>query len=95
MPSARNALIWSVTTIDPSSAAIPEPTRPVSISAVSTGPSSLIIDALISRPTTERPPNWSSVRPLCRASAAPVKKPVSTTTVSEPTPIRSNCSQIS
>ncbi len=36
---------------------MPDPTRPVSISAVSTGPSSLIIDALISRPTTERPPN--------------------------------------
>ena len=33
---------------------MPEPTRPVSISAVSTGPSSLIIDALISRPTTDR-----------------------------------------
>ena len=27
VPSARRALIWSVTTIDPSSAAIPEPTR--------------------------------------------------------------------
>ncbi len=33
VPSARSALIWSVTTIDPSSAAMPEPTRPVSISA--------------------------------------------------------------
>ena len=31
---------------------MPDPTRPVSISAVSTGPSSLIIDALTSRPTT-------------------------------------------
>ena len=44
---------------------MPEPTRPVSISAVSTGPSSLIIDALTSRPTTGRAPNWSSVSPLC------------------------------
>ena len=33
VPSARSALIWSVTTIDPSSAAMPDPTRPVSISA--------------------------------------------------------------
>ena len=57
VPSARSALIWSVTTIEPSSAAMPDPTRPVSISAVSTGPSSLIIDALTSRPTTGRAPN--------------------------------------
>ena len=57
VPSARKALIWSVTTIEPSSAAMPEPTRPVSISPVSTGPSSLIIEALTSRPTTGRAPN--------------------------------------
>ena len=57
VPSARSALIWSVTTIEPSSAAMPEPTRPASISAVSTGPSSLIIEALISRPTKGRAPN--------------------------------------
>ena len=57
VPSARSALIWSVTTIEPSSAAMPEPMRPVSISAVSTGPSSLTIDALTSRPTTGRAPN--------------------------------------
>ena len=36
--------------MEPSSAAMPDPTRPASISAVSTGPSSLIIDALTSRP---------------------------------------------
>src|SRR6185503_6359956 len=53
VPSARSALIWSVTTIEPSSAAMPEPTRPVSISPVSTGPSSLIIDALTRRPRAE------------------------------------------
>ena len=63
VPSARSALIWSVTTIEPSSAAMPEPTRPASISPVSTGPSSLTIDALTSRPTNGRAPNWSSVMP--------------------------------
>ena len=57
VPSARSALIWSVTTIDPSSAAMPDPTRPVSIRPVSTGPSSLTIDALTRRPTTGRAPN--------------------------------------
>ena len=57
VPSDRSAAICSVTTIDPSSAAMPDPTRPVTISAVSTGPSSLTIDALTSRPTIERAPN--------------------------------------
>ncbi len=36
---------------------MPEPTRPATISPVSTGPSSLTIDALTSRPTIERAPN--------------------------------------
>ena len=57
VPRARSALICSVTTIEPSSAAMPDPTRPASINAVSTGPSSLIIDALIRRPTNGRAPN--------------------------------------
>src|SRR5688572_2222129 len=63
VPSARKAAICSVTIIEPSSAAIPEPTRPASINAVSTGPSSLIIEALISRPTNGRAPNSSSAMP--------------------------------
>ncbi len=42
---------------EPSSAAMPEPTRPATISPVSTGPSSLTIEALTSRPTIERAPN--------------------------------------
>ena len=57
VPSARSAAIWSVTIIEPSSAAIPDPTRPATIRPVSTGPSSLTIDALTSRPTIERAPN--------------------------------------
>ncbi len=57
VPRARSALTWSVTTIDPSSAAMPDPTRPANISAVSTGPSSRIIEALTSRPTSVRAPN--------------------------------------
>ena len=66
---------------------MPEPTRPASMRPVSTGPSSLTIDALTSRPTNGRAPNWSSVMPDCRASTAPVKKPASVTTVSDPIPI--------
>src|SRR4030095_6949021 len=40
VPSARMASICCDTTIDPNSAEIAEPTRPVTISAHSTGPSS-------------------------------------------------------
>ena len=74
---------------------MPDPTRPAIISAVSTGPSSLIIDAPTRRPTSGRAPNWSSVKPDCSASTAPVKSPVSSTTVSDPTPMASNCSTMS
>ena len=38
VPSARMALICSVTSIEPNSDAIPEPTRPATIKAASTGP---------------------------------------------------------
>ena len=51
VPSTRSASICCVTTIEPSSAAMPEPTRPVTISAVSTGPSSRTMDTQTSRPT--------------------------------------------
>jgi len=70
---------------------MPEPTRPATIRPVSTGPSSFTIDALISRPTIDRAPNWSSVIPELSASTIPVKRPASRTTVSEPMPIESNC----
>ena len=50
-PSTRRASICWVTTIEPSSAAIPDPTRPVTISAVSTGPSSRTIEMQTRRPT--------------------------------------------
>ena len=51
VPSTRRASICWVTTIEPSSAAMPEPTRPVTISAVSTGPSSRTMETHTSRPT--------------------------------------------
>ena len=50
-PSTRRASICWVTTIEPSSAAMPEPTRPVTMSAVSTGPSSRTIEMQTRRPT--------------------------------------------
>jgi hypothetical protein len=46
-----------VTIIDPSSAAMPDPTRPATMSPVRTGPSSFTIEALTRRPTIDRAPN--------------------------------------
>ena len=68
---------------------IAEPARLANNRPATTGPSSFTIDALTSRPTIDRAPNWSSVMPDCSASTAPVKKPVRITTVSEPRPMMS------
>ena len=57
---ARRASTCSVTVIEPSSAVIPEPTRPPTISAVSTGPSSRTSDSDTTRPTNIFPPKASS-----------------------------------
>ncbi len=51
VPRERIASICWVTTIEPSSAAIPEPTRPDTMSAVSTGPSSRIMESDTILPT--------------------------------------------
>jgi hypothetical protein len=51
LPSTLRASICCVTAIDPSSAAMPEPTRPVTIRAVSTGPSSRTMEMQTRRPT--------------------------------------------
>ena len=56
VPSARSALICSVTIIDPSSAAMPDPTRPVTISAVSTGPE------LLDHRGADQPPDGGRAR---------------------------------
>ena len=94
VPSERIASICSVTTIDPSSLAMPDALRPETIRLVSTGPSSVIMDRLTNCPVNEAAPNCSSVDADCKARTAPVKKPVSTTMGSEPTPILSACTNI-
>jgi hypothetical protein len=53
------------------------------------------MDALTSLPTIDRAPNWSSVKPDWSASTIPVNRPVRSTTVSDPTPMASNCSIVS
>ena len=94
-PIARMASICSVTFMEPSSLAMPLEFRPATIKPVSTGPSSRTIENDTSWPVSESEPNCCSVPEVCSASTAPVKKPVSTTMGSDPTPIRSACSSVS
>ena len=71
VPSARMASICSVTIIEPSSLAMPEALRPETISAVNTGPSSLIIEKLTSSPVNAAAPNCVSDAADCSASTPP------------------------
>jgi len=78
----------SVTRIDPSSAAMALPARPVTMRPVRTGPSSRSIE----RATTEPmyPSAWNREKPLnvWRARTPPVKSAVRTTTGTESAPTR-------
>ena len=95
VPSARIASICSVTTIDPSSEAMPEALRPETIKPVSTGPSSLIMEKETSCPVMALAPNCASEVDVWRASTPPVKNPVSRTIGIEPTPMESACVKMS
>ncbi len=57
---ARRASTCSVTVIDPSSAVMPEPTRPPTMRAVNTGPSSRTSERDTTRPMKAFPPKASS-----------------------------------
>ncbi len=72
----RSASTCSVTVIEPSSAVMPEPTRPPTMSAVRTGPSSRTSERATTRPTNCFPPNASSEYAVCSASTMPVKSAV-------------------
>jgi phospholipid/cholesterol/gamma-HCH transport system permease protein len=91
VPRVLRASICSVTRMDPIWAAIPEPTRPATISPASTGPSSRIIDPATRRPMYIVAPNWAICTLDCSASTIPVKNPVSSTMPSDFTPISSIC----
>ena len=82
-----SASICSVTRIVPSSAAIALPTRPASIVAASTGPSSRHIDMLISAPSRVSKPNALNCVYDCTASTMPMNVPVSATTGRLSTPM--------
>ncbi len=83
------ASICSVTFIEPSSDAIPAALRPLTISPVSTGPSSFTMESETSEPVMEMAPNSVSAVADWSARTHPVKKPVSTIMGMEPTPMES------
>ena len=89
------ASICSVTIMEPSSLAMPEALRPETMSAVTTGPISLIMEKLTSWPVKAAAPNWVSVAADCSASTPPRKKPVRMTMGREPTPMMSACMKMS
>src|SRR5690606_8837658 len=84
-----SASICSETRIVPSSVAMAEPARPVTINPVSTGASSRAIDRPMLAPTRLWALKSEKANEIWRAKTAPAKKAVSTTTESEPKPIAS------
>ena len=91
VPSVLRASICSVTFIEPSWAAMPEPTRPATMRPASTGPSSRIMEPATRRPKyIDAPKVWSCTLD-CSASTIPVKRPVSNTIPRDFTPISSIC----
>ena len=95
VPRARMASICSVTCMEPSSLAMPLALRPATIRPVSTGPSSRTMESETSCPVKDKAPKRAREFALCKASTAPVKKPVSMTMGSDPAPIMSACSMVS
>src|SRR5262249_44434277 len=84
--------ICSVTAIVPSSAVMPAPTRPPSMSAVSTGPISRTSEMPTMRDTNILAPNRSMYMPSWSASTIPVNMAVRLTIESDFQPICSSCS---
>ena len=75
-----------MTVIEPSSAVMPEPTRPATMSAVRIGPSSRTSERATTRPTNCFPPNASSEYAVCRARTPPVTNAVMPVIESDLTP---------
>ena len=83
------ASICSVTFIEPSSAPIPAPTRPLTINPVMTGPLSLTIEKMMTAGSIDFAPNCVSVSRVCRERTTPVAAPASATKGNDFDPIAS------
>ncbi len=92
---ARIASTCSVTSIEPSSEAIPEAQRPVTSRLVNVGPSSRTSASDTASPVSEVWPKRTNCEAVCSTITAPIKKPVSRTIGSEPTPMLSIWSKVS
>ena len=95
VPSARIASICSVTTIEPSSDAMPEALRPEIISEVRTGPNSLIIESDTSVPVSAVAPKVASDEEDCRARTRAGKEAGQNDNRDRPTPMMSAWVKIS
>ena len=85
------ASICSVTTMEPSSLAIPDAFRPATINPVSTGPNSRTIESETNWPISVIEPKRCNVFALCTASTAPGEKTAQHDDRQGPTPIKSAC----
>jgi len=83
-----SASICSEIRMMPSSAVSAEPARPVTKTAVSTGPSSRTRAMPTAGPTKASEPTRCSVRKTWRPSAMPVKAPVRITMLSDLKPMK-------
>ena len=86
-----SASICSVTRMVPSSAAIALPTRPLTISAVSTGASSRVSDRVTMAPMRLSAPKREKPMFACTAKTMPVKMPVTITINRDSTPTKCIC----
>ena len=95
VPIARIASTCSVTSIDPSSDAIPVAHRPVTSNPVNAGPSSRTSAIATTSPVSEVCPNRMNCDPVCSTMTAPIKNPDNRMIGSDPAPIKSICSRVS
>ena len=89
-PDASMASICSVTRMEPSSAPIPAPTRPLAIRPVMIGPVSLIREKTITAGNRDLAPNRLRLSRVCSDRTTPVAAPASATSGRDLAPIASS-----
>ena len=85
-PSERIASTCSETVMLPSSAVMPAPTRPPTMRAVSTGPSSRTSEKATTSPMYSLAPNSARVWAVCSARTMPVNRAMTAARLVEPHP---------
>jgi len=88
---ASIASICSVTFIDPSSAPMPAPTRPLTTRPVMTGPVSLTMEKTTTAGRNDRAPNLTRLACICSAMTTPVAAPAIATRGRDRDPAESHC----